>query len=60
MTPFDKENAFLRAVGNASQEADKLRDVVNAGTKGRDLEDRVAAFVLAAARVRNRFEELDD
>lgn len=52
-------NAFNRAVGNAAQEADKLRFAVNAGTTGHELETRVACFVLAAAQVRNRFEEMD-
>jgi hypothetical protein len=54
------ENAFLRAVGDASQEADKLRNFVNSGRlSGRDLEERVACFVLAAARVKNIYNELD-
>ena len=55
----EKQNAFLRAVGNAAQEAEKLRDMANSGRTGHDLETRVACFVLAAAQVRNRFEELD-
>ena len=54
------EHAFNRAVGNAAQEADKLRAAVNAGAAGHELETRVACFVLAAAQVRNRFEELED
>ena len=59
MTNERKHDAFLRAVGNAAQEADKLRATANAGITGKDLETRVACFVLAAAQVRNRFEEME-
>ena len=54
-----KQDYFNIAVGNASQEAERLHTAVNAGVEGHELETRVACFVLAAAQVRNRFEELE-
>lgn len=53
------ELALLRAVGNLAQDADALRKFVNRETDWKDLEDYVARVVLAAASVRNRFEEYE-
>jgi hypothetical protein len=55
------ELALLRAVGNLSQDADALRRYVNVTEwHAQDLETYVARVMLAAAQVRNRFEEYEN
>ena len=54
------DEALLRAIGNAAQEAENLRQAANGPWQDvRELESAVAAFVLAAALVRNRFHEAE-
>lgn len=53
------ERAFKRAVDDALQAASELRGAVYWGAPSDEIESLVASFVFAAARVRNRFEELD-
>jgi hypothetical protein len=55
----ETEQALLRAIGTLAQDADALRGLAN-GSNWDDMETYVARVVLAAASVRNRFEEYEE
>ncbi len=50
---------LIRAVGLATTELTALKYTLQNKPTSRELETAVANFVLAAASVRNRYEELD-
>lgn len=54
-----KESEFILAVSHVHHVAQRLLDVTCGNSWRADLETAVADFVLAAASVRNRFEEME-